>query len=412
MPTMNSISFDNTEYAFDYKENSELKNAHFLFSVIGKPWLVNLALKLTPLAIKWKLPFVKLILRKTIFQQFVGGQNLEETAVVVDHLNTHHVQVILDYGVEGGGDGEKALDQAAAEFIKVIDYAAGQDNIPFMSIKLTGLSRFELLEKLDTLMNQLEGSLINKYLQAIDLLNEEEKEEWQKVKKRLHIICERASEKKVGVLIDAEETWIQDPVDALTLSMMDSFNKGRSVIYNTLQLYRIDRLKFLKDCYEASVERDFVLGVKIVRGAYIENERKRAALMNYSSPIQTNKENCDRDFNDAIEFSIQHINKISLIVASHNEHSNLYCTELLAKNGLPQDHPNVHFSQLYGMSDNITFNLAKAGYSVSKYLPFGPIKDVIPYLMRRAQENSSVSGQMGRELVLIKKEISRRKQIK
>jgi proline dehydrogenase len=194
--------------------------------------------------------------------------------------------------------------------------------------------------------------------------------------------------------------------------MMDSFNKGRSVIYNTLQLYRIDRLKFLKDCYEASVERDFVLGVKIVRGAYMENERKRAALMNYSSPIQTNKENCDRDFNDAIEFSIQHINKISLIVASHNEQSNLYCTELLAKNGLPQDHPNVHFSQLYGMSDNITFNLAKAGYSVSKYLPFGPIKDVIPYLMRRAQENSSVSGQMGRELVLIKKEISRRKQIK
>ncbi len=412
MPTMNSISFDNTEYAFDYKKNSDLKNAHFLFSVIGKPWLVNLALKLTPLAIKWKLPFVKLILRKTIFQQFVGGQNLEETAAVVDNLNAHHVQVILDYGVEGGGDGEKALDQAAAEFIKVIDYAAGQDNIPFMSIKLTGLSRFELLEKLDTLMIQLEGSLINKYLQAIDLLNEEEKEEWQKVNKRLNIICERASEKKVGVLIDAEETWIQDPVDALTLSMMDSFNKGRSVIYNTLQLYRIDRLKFLKDCYEASVERDFVLGVKIVRGAYMENERKRAALMNYSSPIQTNKENCDRDFNDAIEFSIQHINKISLIVASHNEHSNLYCTELLAKNGLPQDHPNVHFSQLYGMSDNITFNLAKAGYSVSKYLPFGPIKDVIPYLMRRAQENSSVSGQMGRELVLIKKEISRRKQIK
>jgi proline dehydrogenase len=411
MPTMNSISFDNTEYAFDYKKNSDLKNAHFLFSVIGKPWLVNLALKLTPLAIKWKLPFVKLILRKTIFQQFVGGQNLEETAAVVYNLNAHHVQVILDYGVEGGGDGEKALDQAAAEFIKVIDYAAGQDNIPFMSIKLTGLSRFELLEKLDTLMNQLDGSLINKYLQAIDLLNEEEKEEWQKVKKRLNTICERANKKNVGVLIDAEETWIQDPVDALTLSMMDSFNKGRSVIYNTLQLYRIDRLKFLKDCYEASVERDFVLGIKLVRGAYMENERMRAALMDYSSPIQSNKENCDRDFNEAIEFSIQHINKISLIVASHNEQSNLYCTELLAKNGLPQDHPNVHFSQLYGMSDNITFNLAKAGYSVSKYLPFGPIKDVIPYLMRRAQENSSVSGQMGRELVLIKKEISRRKQI-
>ena len=193
---------------------------------------------------------------------------------------------------------------------------------------------------------------------------------------------------------------------------MDLFNRDSIVVYNTLQLYRTDRLKFLKDCYEAAVEKGFILGVKLVRGAYMENERKRAAQMNYPSPIQVNKENCDRDFNDAIEFSILHINKISVIVASHNEHSNLYSTELLAKIGLTSNHPHVHFSQLYGMSDNITFNLAKAGYSVSKYLPFGPIKDVVPYLMRRAQENSSVSGQMGRELSLLKREINRRKHFK
>jgi len=412
MSTSTAISFDNTEYAFEYKKNSDLKNAHFLFSVIGKPWLVNLGLKLTPWAIKWNLPFVKLILRKTIFQQFVGGQNLQETAAVVNTLNSHNVQVILDYGVEGGNDGEHGFDTSASEFIKVINYAAKEDNIPFISIKITGLSRFGLLEKIDTLMNHSEGSLMNCYLKAIELLNNEEKQEWEKVKNRLHSICERASENKVGVLIDAEETWIQDPVDALTFSMMDLFNRDSIVVYNTLQLYRTDRLKFLKDCYEAAVEKGFILGVKLVRGAYMENERKRAAQMNYPSPIQVNKGNCDRDFNDAIEFSIRNINKISVIVASHNEQSNLYSTQLLAKNGLSSDHPHVHFSQLYGMSDNITFNLAKAGYSVSKYLPFGPIKDVVPYLMRRAQENSSVSGQMGRELSLLKREINRRKHLK
>ena len=410
MTTVTSISFDNTEYAFAYKKNEDLKNAHFLFSVIGKPWLVNLGLKLTPLAIKWNLPFVKSILRNTIFQQFVGGENLQETAVVVEKMNFYQVKVILDYGVEGGGNGEMGFDQSTMEFIKVIDYAATQSNIPFMSIKVTGLSRFGLLEKLDVLMNDAEGSLMKKYYKAIELLNSDEQAEWQKVRERMQTICERANEKNVGVLIDAEETWIQDPVDALTISMMDVFNRGTLVVYNTLQLYRIDRLIFLKHCYEAAVERGFVLGVKLVRGAYMENERKRAAQMNYPSPIQEDKESCDHDFNAAIEFSITHIDKISVIVASHNEESNLYTTRLLTENGLPCNHPHVHFSQLYGMSDNITFNLAKAGYSVSKYLPFGPIKDVIPYLMRRAQENSAVSGLMGRELGLLKKEMNRRGQ--
>jgi proline dehydrogenase len=408
MATDNCICFDNTEYAFEYKKNSDLKNAHFLFSVIGRPWLVSLGLKLVPFAIKWNFPFVKSILRKTIFQQFVGGEDLEATTVVVEKMNSYHVQVILDYGVEGGGNGEMGFDHSAGEFIKVIDFAATQANIPFMSIKVTGLSRVGLLEKLDILMNNLEGTLLNKYDKAIDLLNSDEKVEWQKVKERMFTICERASEKKVGVLIDAEETWIQDPVDALSLSMMDSFNRGKRVVYNTLQLYRTDRLKFLKDCYDAAEESGFILGVKLVRGAYMENERKRAAQMNYPSPIQLNKESCDHDFNAAIQFSITHINKISLIVASHNEESNLYATQLLTENELSPSHPHVHFSQLYGMSDNVTFNLAKAGYSVSKYLPFGPIKDVIPYLMRRAQENSAVSGLMGRELSLLKKEINRR----
>ena len=210
------------------------------------------------------------------------------------------------------------------------------------------------------------------------------------------------------MFVDAEETWIQDPVDALTILMMDLFNKKRSVVFNTLQLYRHDRLQFLKSSYEAAVERNFILGAKLVRGAYMEKERKRAEQMGYPSPIQPDKESTDRDFNTAIEFCIDHIDRIFLAVASHNEYSNNYAAELLLKKGLPLSHPHVHWSQLYGMSDNITFNLARAGCNVSKYLPFGPIGDVIPYLMRRAQENASVGGQTGKELSLIRKEIKRR----
>jgi proline dehydrogenase len=317
--------------------------------------------------------------------------------------------VILDYGVEGGDEGEPGFDHAGEEFIKVIDYAATQANIPFMSIKVTGLARYSLLEKLDTAMNALEGTLMKRYLGAVEKLSLEEKEEWHQVRRRLLRICERASAKNIGVLIDAEETWIQDPVDALTILMMDTFNKTSCVVYNTLQHYRTDRLTFLEDSFTAAVERNFILGAKLVRGAYMEKERLRAAEKNYPSPIHPDKESCDRDFNAGVAFCIEHINNISLIVASHNEYSNLFTTQLLQQKNLPANYKHIHFSQLYGMSDNITFNLAEAGCSVSKYLPFGPIKDVIPYLMRRAQENSSVAGQTGRELGLIKKELLRRK---
>ncbi len=401
------ISFDNTESAFAAKSNSELKQAHFLFSMMGKPWLVKAGLTLTPVAIKWHIPFTRTIIRNTIFQQFVGGETLEQTAKVANKLSKYNVQVILDYGVEGK-EGENNFDHARDEFIRVIDYASTQDNIPFMSVKVTGFARFALLEKMHTEMNRLEGTLIKRYLKAVNNLSADDRDEWHRIRLRTQKVCEEAGKKNVGVLIDAEETWIQDPVDALTILMMDIFNRKKAVVYNTLQLYRHDRLKFLIDCYEASVERDFILGAKLVRGAYMEKERARAVEMNYPSPIQPDKEACDKDYNAAVEYCIEHLDRIALIVASHNEYSNLYTTQLLDKKGLPHDHHHVHFSQLYGMSDNITFNLAKSGCSVSKYLPFGPIKDVIPYLMRRAQENSSVSGQTGRELSLINKEIKRR----
>ncbi len=400
------ISFDNTEFAFEYKSGEQLKKARFLFSMMGQPWLVKVGSRLAPWLIKAGLP-VNGIIRRTIFQQFVGGETLEETSIVAKKLGEYRVQVILDYGVEGK-EGEENFDNACEEFIRVINYAATQPNIPFMSVKVTGFARFSLLEKLDGMMHTASGTLMKRYLKAVDELDQAEKEEWHRVRHRVMRVCETGAAKNVGVFIDAEETWIQDPVDALTIMMMDTFNKESCVVYNTLQHYRYDRLDFLKDSYAAAVERNFILGAKLVRGAYMEKERRRAEEKGYPSPIQPDKESSDRHYNEGVKFCIDHIDRIALVVASHNEYSNLYATQLLLEKGLSLHHPHVHWSQLYGMSDNITFNLAHAGCSVSKYLPFGPIRDVIPYLMRRAQENSSVGGQTGRELGLIKKELKRR----
>ncbi len=402
------ISFDNTIYAFAYKSNRELKKAHFLFSSMGKPWLIKLGLAVTPFAIKWHLPFTRTIIRNTIFRQFVGGETLEETAVVAKKLGEYDVQVILDYGVEGGDDGEEGFDHAMREFIRVIEYAATQPNIPLMSIKVTGFARFGLLEKLDSSVAGAEGTLMTRFDAALQTLTDSERVEWERVVERMETICTAAATGNVGVLVDAEETWIQDPVDVLTFLMMAKFNREKAVVYNTIQLYRHDRLSFLHDSLEAAGKKDFILGAKLVRGAYMEKERKRAAELGYPSPIQPDKETCDADYNAGVAFCIEHLNRIALIVASHNEYSNLRTAELLREKGHPLNHPHIHFSQLYGMSDNITFNLAKAGCSVSKYLPFGPIQDVVPYLMRRAQENSSVAGQTGRELSLIEKEVKRR----
>ena len=401
------VSFENTANAFEYKSDKELKRAAKLFSSMGYAPLVWLGTRLTPWVVRSGLP-VNGLIRKTLFAQFVGGETLEETAVVARKLGEYHVQVILDYGVEGGNDGEPGFDHAVGEFNRVIDYAATQPNIPFMSVKVTGIARFGLLEKLDTGMKAYTGSLMKRYGRVLEDLTEEERAEWERVVQRMRLIAQEGAQQQIGVLVDAEETWIQDPVDVLTIRMMDEFNRGRVVVYNTIQLYRSDRLAFLKDSDSAAEQRGFILGVKLVRGAYMEKERKRASGMGYPSPIQPDKEATDRDYDEGVEFCIDRLERVALIVASHNEYSNLNAVQLLQQKGLPLGHPHVHFSQLYGMSDNITFNLAKAGCAVSKYLPFGPIGDVVPYLMRRAQENSSMSGQTGRELGLIRKEIRRR----
>lgn len=394
-----NISFDNTENAFAYKSDKALRKAKFLFSTMQYSWFVKLGTILTPVLIKGKMPFINKIVRNTIFSQFVGGETLEETATAGAVLGKYGVQVILDYGVEGK-ESEAGFDYAMDQFMKVIDYAATQPNIPFISVKVTGISRSALLQKLNDAPRLRSG--IHDH--------EEEIAEWDRVRERMYCICAEAAEKGIGVLVDAEESWLQDPVDRLTMELMEEFNTEKAVVYNTLQLYRHDRLRFLHLSHQIAREKNLVLGIKLVRGAYMEKERERAAKHGYPSPIQPDKEATDRDFDAAVTYCIDNIETISVIVASHNEKSNLLAAELMHAKGIPHNHHHVHFSQLFGMSDNITFNLAKEGYNVSKYLPFGPIGDVIPYLMRRAQENSSVAGQTGRELMLIEKERARRKQ--
>lgn len=410
MPTIAkpAISFENTENAFSYKSDRELKQAQFLFSSMGYQWLVNLGTRITPWAIRAGMP-VKGIIRNTIFKQFVGGESLEDTKRVVDMLSSYGVSVILDYGVEGGDEGEEEFEHSMEEFLKVIGYAGTHSNIPFISIKVTGFTRFSLLEKIDDLMHRSTNTLVKRYEAALRQLTLSEQEEWKRALQRMKRICMHAATLKIGVLVDAEETWFQDPIDAMTCLMMDEFNRGRAIVYNTVQLYRHDRLAFLRAMLEAARERGFILGAKLVRGAYMEKERRRAEEKGYPSPIQPDKESTDRDFDEAVLLCTDHLEQVSVIVASHNENSNKLAVDLLLRKGYPINHAHIHFSQLYGMSDNITFNLAKAGCNVSKYVPFGPIEDVIPYLMRRAQENSSVGGQTGRELLLIKKELKRRK---
>ncbi len=396
--SMTNISFDNTENAFAYKSDKELKQSRFLFNTMDYPLFVPIGTRLTPFLMKTGLP-INGVIRSTIFKQFVGGETLAETATVANTLGKYGVDVILDYGVEGK-DGETNFEHATEEFIRVIKYAASQKNIPFISIKVSGFARHDLLQTLNKAPRLRSG--IHDH--------EDEQDEWDRVCDRMYRICEVAAELNVGVLVDAEESWIQDPVDRLTIEMMEEFNKTKAIVYNTIQLYRHDRLNFLELSHKIALQRGFILGAKLVRGAYMEKERKCSSDKGYPSPIHASKQATDYDYDAAIKFCVDHIENIAFIVASHNEESNLLASRLMEVKGLSLNHPHIHFSQLYGMSDNITFNLAKAGCSVSKYLPFGPIRDVIPYLMRRAQENSSVSGQTGRELNLIKKELKRRKE--
>lgn len=384
------INFDNTEVAFRNKSKSELNSAFWLFKVMSSNFLTQVGPPVTNLFLNIGLPIQGLI-KSTIFKQFCGGETIAECETTIKQLGESGVGTILDYSVEGE-DEEHVFDYTCAEIIRTIDRAAGDKRVPITVFKITGIARFALLEKLDLKLE----------------LSADEKAEFEKVKHRCERICRTAFEKKVPVMIDAEETWIQETIDSLALDMMILFNKEKLIIYNTYQLYRHDKLADLKADHLIAKEAGFILGAKIVRGAYMEKERKRAAEKGYPSPIQPDKKSTDLDYNAAITYVVENIEQIGLVCGTHNEKSCGILAELLNTHQISHHHPHVYFSQLLGMSDNLSFNLSDAGYNVAKYVPYGPVKAVMPYLFRRAQENTSIAGQTSRELDLITREKNRR----
>ena len=384
------ISFENTEIACSAKSNSELNRSYWLFKLVSSPSLVSFGKKFTNFAIATHLP-INWIIKPTIFKQFCGGENIEECSRTIEELGKFNIGTILDYSVEGK-ESEKDFDACAVETIATVDKAKGNKNIPFCVFKITGLARFHLLEKVS----------------ASDTLTEEEKTEYQRVEKRINNICKRAFENDVPIFIAAEESWIQQAMDKMANKMMVLYNKQKPIVYNTFQLYRSDRLEYLKHSHSLAQQGAYFLGAKLVRGAYMEKERKRAQELNYPSPIQDTKENTDKDYDAALEFCAKNISNIGLCSGTHNEKSSLLLAQLMEQQKIARSNNQIYFSQLFGMSDHISYNLANAGYNVSKYVPYGPIKEVLPYLIRRAQENTSVKGQTGRELNIIIKEKNRR----
>jgi proline dehydrogenase len=384
------LDFSNTEIAFKAKTNSELRTSYFLFKAIGMNWLVKMGTPLIETAFALHLP-IKSLIKHTVYQQFVGGENITECEKAIDTLNKYHIGTILDYSVEGK-ETESDFENTCNETIDTIHKAKGNSKIPFCVFKVTGLARLALLEKINSNIAISENEIV----------------EFEKVKARIEKICTTAFENNVKIFIDAEETWIQNPIDQMATEMMVKFNKNEAIVFNTIQLYRHDRLAFLKDSFKHAVNNNYYLGIKLVRGAYMEKERARATEFNYIDPIQINKENTDIDYDHALRFCLENINRISICAGTHNEKSSTTLAQMMLDNNIEINDKRIYFSQLYGMSDNLSYNMANAGYNVAKYLPYGPVKDVMPYLFRRAAENTSVKGQTGRELNLILKEKARR----
>lgn len=385
------ISFDNTEIAFKSKSDKDLNRAYWLFKIIGNPSMVKFGKWSTNSALKIGLP-IKGMIKKTIFSQFCGGETIQECSKTIKLLGDYGIGTILDYSVEGKTS-EDDFDATVNEIIATIHAGKINKNIPFAVFKITGISRFSILEKAN-------GGAKN--------LSDIEKMELGMTIARVDQICSEAHKNDVPIFIDAEETWIQDTIDRITLDMMRKYNKQKAIVYNTIQMYRHDRLAFLEKEIQIAKEERFHYGIKLVRGAYMEKERTRALQKGYPSPIQPDKKSSDDDFNKALELILQNIEVLALCAGTHNESSSLLLTELLEKYGIEKNDKRIFFAQLLGMSDHISYNLAHAGFNVAKYVPYGPVGEVMPYLLRRANENTSVSGQTGRELSLIMKERKRR----
>ena len=389
MSNKNLPDFRDTERAFRHLSDRDLGRGRLLFELLSRPWLVATGSFFARLALFIHLP-IGWAVRPTVYAQFCGGEDVHESEETIALLYTRKVKTILDYSAEGV-DAEEDLDRTCAEILKTVNAAANDPRHAFSVFKPSGLSHNDLLEKDSTKFTSLE------------------QEAWERVVQRVRSICATTAEAGGRVLIDAEETWLQDSIDKLAEDMMSDFNRERAVVFTTAQFYRHDRLDFLKNLTSRAEEADFIVGVKVVRGAYMEKERDRAEKNSYPSPIQVDKEATDADFDSAVEFCLDNLDRVNLFCGTHNEDSNLKLCEKMIKRGISEDDHRITFSQLLGMSDPITFNLASQGYNVAKYVPYGPIREAMPYLIRRAKENTSVAGQTTRELMLIQAEIERRK---
>lgn len=387
---MNKI-FDNTQVAFSLKSDTELERAYFLFKLIASQPLVKIGTAVTNFALKAHLP-VEGLIRSTVFDHFCGGVNEVDCLKVVDNMFTKGVSSVLDYSVEGKEE-EAQFDAALEMTLKTIEFAREREAIPFAVFKPTGFGRLDLYEKVG----------------EKTVLTEAEQQEWNRVISRFDLACKTAHEKDVLLLIDAEESWMQDAADAIVADMMRKYNKQKAIVFNTLQMYRWDRLDYLKSLHDQAKSEGFYIGMKLVRGAYMEKENDRATERGLKSPICVSKEATDINYDAAVLYMIENIDKMAIFAGTHNEESSYKLMQLMAEKGITKNDKRIFFGQLLGMSDNISFNLAINGYNVAKYLPFGPVKDVMPYLIRRAEENTSVAGQTSRELTLIKTERTRRK---
>ncbi|MES2748369.1 MAG: proline dehydrogenase family protein [Bacteroidota bacterium] len=383
--------FNDTKVAFSLKSDTELDRAYFLFKMISNEPLVRIGTAVTNFALKAHLPVDGLI-RATVFDHFCGGVNEEDCLTVVDKMYTKGVSSVLDYSVEGKEE-EIQFDAALEMTLKTVEFAKERQAIPFAVFKPTGLGRLDLYTKVGEKQP----------------LSAEEQTEWNKVIERFEIICKTAHAKDVALLIDAEESWMQDAADDLVEEMMRKYNKDKAIVFNTLQMYRWDRMDYLKALHERAKTEGFYIGMKLVRGAYMEKEHKRAEEKGYPTPICASKQATDDNYNLAVDYMMEHIDKMAIFAGTHNEESSYKVMEMQTSMGISKSDSRIWFGQLYGMSDNISYNLAAHGFNVAKYLPFGPVRDVMPYLIRRAEENTSVAGQTSRELNLLKAERSRRK---
>lgn len=385
------LDFQDTATAFADKSDSELREKYRLFKLLNSPFINSVGTRATKFALSLGLP-VQGLIKSTVFEQFCGGETIQECDPVIERLGRSGIGTILDYAIEGRAT-EEDFDKTKNEIIRTIERAKNDPNMPFSVFKVTGIAPLGTLEKISS----------KKKLDA------KGQAKCERIHTRVNEICEVAYSLGQPLFIDAEESWMQDAIDHLATDMMEKYNRQRPIIYNTLQMYRTDRLQFLKDSRRRAHSDGYILGVKLVRGAYMEKERERAAEMGYESPINVDKKGTDRDYNAALEYCIDHLDDIAFVNGTHNERSTQLLVQMMHQRGLAHNHPQIYFSQLYGMGDNLSYVLAKYGYNVSKYVPYGPVGDAIPYLVRRAEENSAAAGQVSRELSMISQELERRR---